>query len=287
MASCKDDFLTGLAVVLPATVSIWVVVWLFGTVARFTDTLLVLVPKTWTHAGNGEGAMHLYCSVLALALALLAVVLVGRLARYYFGKKLIQVVDVVFMRVPLLNRIYRTLKQINGALVSGKAATFRQVVLVQFPRPGLYSVGFVTNTQNDEVRAKTRESLLSVFVPAPPLTSGSIVLVPEAEVVKLDMTVAEGLKFIMSLGSVSSVYPSPERSLSTRAGGSNGSGAPRNGSAPEAGQPEDFTRFEGEGGFCPLEPVAPHLGGRGEAGPASSTRAENRTLRPGETTASR
>jgi uncharacterized membrane protein len=187
LASCKDDFLTGLAVVLPATVSIWVVGWLFSTVARFTDTLLVFVPKTWTHTRNGEGAMHLYCSVLALALAISAVVMVGRLARYYFGKKLIQVVDVVFMRVPLLNRIYRTLKQINGAFVSGKAATFRQVVLVQFPRPGLHSIGFVTSMRNDEVQDKTRESLLSVFVPTPPLTSGSIVLVPEAEVIKLDV----------------------------------------------------------------------------------------------------
>jgi uncharacterized membrane protein len=206
-AHWKSAFLTGLAVVLPAAVSIGVIIWLFGTVARFTDTLLLLVPQAWTHSENGEGPVPLYWSVLALVLAILLVVLVGRVARYYFGRKLIQVVDVVLMRVPLLNKIYSALKQINEAFTADRAATFKQVVLVEFPRPGLYSIGFVTGTQNGEVRAKIRATLVSVFVPTPPLTSGFIILVAEADVTKLDMSVADGLKYIMSLGAVSPAYP--------------------------------------------------------------------------------
>jgi uncharacterized membrane protein len=206
-ATWKAAFLTGLAVVLPAAVSIGVIIWLFGTVARFTDTLLLLVPQAWTHSGNGEGPVPLYWSVLALVLAILLVVLVGRIARYYFGRKLIHVVDVVLMRVPLLNKIYSALKQINEAFTCNRAASFKQVVLVEFPRPGLYSIGFVTGTQNGEVRAKTRATLVSVFVPTPPLTSGFIILVAEADVTKLDMSVADGLKYIMSLGAVSPAYP--------------------------------------------------------------------------------
>ena len=228
-AYCKADFLTGLAVVLPGAVSVWVVIWLFGTVAKFTDTLLVFLPKAWTHARNGEGPMHLYWSVLALVLAVLLVGMVGRLARNYFGKKLIQVVDVVLMRVPLLNKIYSALKQINEAFTSSKAATFKQVVLVEFPRPGLYAIGFITSTHDGEMHAKTRESLLSVFVPTPPLTSGAIVLAPEADVVKLDMSVADGIKFIMSLGSVFPSYSSHADILSAGAVGSNGFGALSNG----------------------------------------------------------
>ncbi|MBI5386941.1 MAG: DUF502 domain-containing protein [Verrucomicrobia bacterium] len=229
-AHWKAAFLTGLAVVLPAAVSIGVVIWLFGTVANFTDALLLFVPKAWTHARNGEGPLHLYWSMLALVVAILLVGLVGRLARDYFGKKLIRLVDLALMRVPLLNKIYSALKQINEAFTSNRAATFKQVVLVEFPRPGLYSLGFITGTQNGEVHAKTRKTLLSVFVPTPPLTSGSIVLVPEAEVVKLDMSVADGIKFIMSLGSVSPVYPSQEKALSTGATEtSKGSGLFRNG----------------------------------------------------------
>ena len=206
----KVAFLTGLAVVLPAAVSIGLVIWLFGAVAQFTDSLLLLVPKAWTHAQNGQGPMHLYWSFIALAVAILLVGLVGRLARYYCGKKLIDLVDFALMRVPLLNRIYSVLKQIKEAFISNRTASFRQVVLVEFPRPGLYSIGFITGTQNGELQAKTGRTLVSVFVPTPPLTSGSVVLVPEAEVLPLEMSVADGIKFIMSLGSVSPACPSQE-----------------------------------------------------------------------------
>ena len=109
LCSVEVAFLTGLAVVLPGAVSIGVVLWLFGAVSNFTDTLLLFVPKAWTHARNGEGPMHLYWSAMALVLAVLLVGLVGRLANHYFGKKLIGLVDFAFLRVPLLNKIYRTL----------------------------------------------------------------------------------------------------------------------------------------------------------------------------------
>jgi uncharacterized membrane protein len=224
----RADFLTGLAVVLPVAVSIAVVVWLFGTVSHFSNALLLLVPKEWTR--NGEGPLSLHWSIFALVVAILLIGLVGRLGRYYFGKKLIQGVDVVLMRVPLLNRIYTALKQIHEAFTSSKTASFKQVVLVEFPRSGLYSIGFITGAQNAEVQAKTQQRLLGVFVPTPPLTSGSIVLVPEAEVVRLDMSVADGLKFIMSLGSVSPAYLSQAKVLTAEAVGDlKGSGLRRNG----------------------------------------------------------
>src|ERR1041384_468456 len=92
-ARWRANFFTGLAIVLPAVVSIAVVVWLFGTVSNITDTLLIFLPKGWTHKANGAGAMHWYWSVFALVLAVLLVGLVGSLARYYFGKKLIEWVD--------------------------------------------------------------------------------------------------------------------------------------------------------------------------------------------------
>ncbi len=208
LAHGRADFLAGLAVVLPVAVSVAVVIWLFGAVSNLTDSLLLLVPKDWIR--NGEGSLHLYSRVLALLVALLLIGLVGRLGRYYFGKKLIQGVDVILMRVPLLNRLYTGLKQIHEAFTSSKASSFKKVVLVEFPRPGLFSLGFVTGAKNAEARSKTKKRLLGVFVPTPPLTSGSIVLVPEADVVKLDMSVADGLKFIMSLGSVSPAYFSQE-----------------------------------------------------------------------------
>ena len=142
-------------------VSIAVVIWLFGAVSNLTDSLLLLVPKEWIR--NGEGPLHLYSRVFALLVAILLIGLVGRLGRYYFGKKLIQGVDVVLMRVPLLNRIYTGLKQIHEAFTSSKAASFKQVVLVEFPRPGLYSIGFITGAQNAEAQSEDAKAVAGGF----------------------------------------------------------------------------------------------------------------------------
>ena len=206
LARWKAEFVLGLSVVLPAAVSIGIVIWLFGTVATFTDTLLLFIPKAWTPARSGVGPTPFSWSLITLAAAILLISLVGRLARYYLGKQLIRLTDGVFMRVPLVNKLYSALKQIKDAFTSKQKTTFKQVVLVEFPRAGLYSIGFITGAMNGEVQAKSGQKLLSVFVPNPPLTSGSIVLAPEPDVVKLDMSVADGIKFIMSLGSVAPAY---------------------------------------------------------------------------------
>lgn len=215
MTHWKTNFLTGLAVVLPALLSIGAVVWLFGTVANFTDALLFFLPKDWTHERAGEGPIHWYWSLLALALAIGLVTLVGRFARHYLGKKLIQLADDLLLRVPLLNKIYGAIKQINEAFTSKKNTAFQQVVLVEFPRAGLYSVGFITGAQHGEVQCKTQEEVVGVFVPTTPNpTTGFIVLVPQQQVIKLEMSVADGIKYVMSLGSVTPDYaPQANNSL--------------------------------------------------------------------------
>jgi uncharacterized membrane protein len=202
-ARWKAAFLTGLAVILPAAVSVAIFLWVFGAVSHFTNTLLVFVPSTWMSPQEGTGPDKPYWSLLALAAAIVLISLVGGTARYYFGRKLIQLVDRALLRVPLFNKLYRMLKRVNEALAANQANTFKQVVLVEFPRPGLYALGFLTSVHHDEIQARSHKPLVSVFVPTPPLTSGSVVLVPETEVIKLEMSVPEGIQFIMSLGAVS------------------------------------------------------------------------------------
>src|SRR5436309_533777 len=136
LARWRTDFLTGLAVVLPAIVSIAVLVWLFGTVSRFTDILLFFLPQRLTHGQQGAGPIHWYWSLTALVLTLILIGALGRLARYYVGKKMIQLVDRALLRIPLLNKIYGTLKQVNEAFTSTNKSSFKQVALVQFPHPG-------------------------------------------------------------------------------------------------------------------------------------------------------
>ena len=211
-ARWRGNFLTGLAVVLPAVISFAVVKWLFGTIASITDLLLCFVPKDITHEGlvthgDGRGEMYWYWSAIAFAVAILLVSIVGLLARYYIGKQMIAWLDSTMLRVPLLNKIYGAIKQVNAAFTSGNKTAFKTVVLVEFPREGMYSIGFITSEQHEEVQKKSKEKVACVFVPTTPNpTSGFLVLVPEDKVTKLDMSVAEGIKYIISLGSISPEY---------------------------------------------------------------------------------
>lgn len=248
LAHWKANFFTGLAVVLPALLSVAIVVWLFGTVSNFTDALLFFLPKRWTHERAGEGPMHWYWSLFALALAIGLITLVGRFARNYLGKKLIQLADEALLRVPLLNKIYGAIKQINEAFTSSKTTAFQQVVLVEFPRAGIYSVGFITGAQHGEVQCKTSEEVVGVFVPTTPNpTTGFIVLVPQKQVVKLDMSVADGIKYIMSLGSVAPDYAPQAKALA----GANSVAAKRDGDTGQngtgAGSPFAAARREAGG----------------------------------------
>jgi uncharacterized membrane protein len=200
-ARWQANFYTGLAIVLPAVISVAIVKWLFGTVANVTDPLLFFVPGQWTH--QPEGPMYWWWSLFALCLAIALISLIGRMARNYIGKKLIFLVDTALLRVPVLNKIYGAIKQVNQALTSSNKTSFKQVVLVRFPGQGVYTMGFITGPQPAEVNRKLNEGLVSVFVPTTPNpTGGFVLLVPEGQITRLEMTVADGVKYILSLGSV-------------------------------------------------------------------------------------
>lgn len=210
----RANFVAGLAIILPAVVSIAVIVWLFGSVSNITDALLFFLKyfldPEWIYLNGRSGQMFWYWSLLALLLAVGLVSIVGRLARNYIGKKLIQWMDNILMRVPLVNKIYSTIKQVNEAFSTGKKSAFQTVVLIQFPRAGIYSLGFITGEQHDEVQQKTKERVVCIFVPTTPNpTSGWLVLVPEKDITRLQMSVADAIKFIISLGSVSPEYTAP------------------------------------------------------------------------------
>jgi len=203
MTRWRASFFTGLAVVLPGVITLAVVKWLFGTVSSLTDLLLFFLPRSLTHENAGAGPMFWYWSVLALALAITMVTVIGVLARYYFGKRLIAWADSLMLRVPVLNKIYGTIKQVDEAFTSGKKSSFKTVVLVEYPREGIYSLGFLTSEQADEAQKKIGKKCVCVFIPMTPIpTGGFLIVVPEEKVIKLDMSVANGIKYIISLGSL-------------------------------------------------------------------------------------
>ena len=202
-ARWRTNFLTGFVVLLPALITFAVVKWLFGTIASITNLLLFFLPPHITHSSNGDGPMYWYWSFFALLLAVFLIGLAGFLTRYYVGRRMIAWLDSTLLRVPLLNKIYGTIKQVNEALTSGKKSSFKTVVLFEFPQSGTYSLGFLTGEGDPEVRARMKQNLVCVFVPTTPNpTSGFLILVPEDKVIPLEMSVGDGIKYIVSLGSI-------------------------------------------------------------------------------------
>jgi uncharacterized membrane protein len=202
-ARWQANFWAGLAIVLPAVISIAVLRWLFGTVANITDTLLIFLPTKLTHHDAGNGPMYWYWSLVALVLAIFLIGTVGLLARNYFGRKIIEWVDSALLRIPLLNKIYGATKQVNDAFSATNKTAFRTVVLVEFPHAGVHSIGFITSDQQEEVEAKTGQKVVCVFVPATPNpTSGFLLMVPEDNVIRLDMSVPDAIKYVISLGAI-------------------------------------------------------------------------------------
>lgn len=201
-ARWRASFFTGLAVILPGVVTLAIVKWLFGSVASITDSLLFFLPDNVTH--DSLGRVYWYWSLLAIGLAAVLITGIGVLARYYIGKRLIDFADSLMLRVPILNKIYGTIKQVDRAFTSGKKSSFQTVVMVEYPREGIYSVGFITSEQADEVNEKTNKKCVCVFIPTTPIpTGGFLIIVPEEKVIKLNMSVEDGFKYIISIGAIS------------------------------------------------------------------------------------
>ncbi|MDP6795792.1 MAG: DUF502 domain-containing protein [Verrucomicrobiota bacterium] len=200
----RRNFFTGLAVVLPVIISIGVALWLFNQAVAVSDILLYpfrSIPglEIWKDGKPGSD-LYFGWKVVAILEAVVLTGLLGFLTRYYVGKKLVQLMDYILLNVPLLGKIYGTVKQVNQAFTSENKSNFQQVVMVEFPRKGLNSVGFVTAEQ---VKTDEGESIISIFVPTTPNpTTGFLLVLPESKVVKLDMSVADGIKYIVSLGAV-------------------------------------------------------------------------------------
>ena len=196
--------------VLPGVITLAVVKWFFGTITKFTDFLLFFVPTSWTHDNNGDGSIYWYWSLLAAVLAVGIVSFIGGMTRYYMGKRIIAWADATMLRVPVLNKIYGTIKQVDEAFSSGKKSSFQTVALIEYPREGIYSVGFITSEQPDEIETRIHQRCFRVFIPTTPIpTGGFLVVVPVEKVIKLDMSVADGFKYIISIGALANETASP------------------------------------------------------------------------------
>jgi uncharacterized membrane protein len=202
----KRSFLAGLLVVVPLGMTILIVRWIINLM----DGLLMrfLPERFWPEALFGFPIPG-----LGLVTTLLLILMVGMMATNYFGRSVVAFSERMMGRIPLVKSIYGLFKQVADTVLNVDRQGFRKVVLIEYPRKGIWSVGFVTGISQGEVQAMTAHRMLNVFVPTTPNpTSGYYILVPEEDAREMDMTIEEAFKLIISGGMVTP----PERAKRLR-----------------------------------------------------------------------
>jgi uncharacterized membrane protein len=188
---------------LVAGLLVWVPLLVTFLALRFLinlmDQSLLLVPAPL----RPENLIGRRIPGLGAILTFVLVFTTGALALNFFGRRLIAAWERLLARIPLVSWVYGGVKQVAETLLSPQAQAFRKVLLLEYPRTGIWSLGFQTASALDEVQARTEKDVICVFVPTTPNpTSGFIMLVPKEDVLELDMTVDEALRMVISLGVV-------------------------------------------------------------------------------------
>jgi uncharacterized membrane protein len=191
----KRYFITGLLIWVPLVITFWVLSIIVNTLDQSLHLLPVAIhPRTlFGFPIPGAGAV----------LTLLMIFLTGLLAANFIGQKLVVWWDKLLSRIPVVNSVYKSVKQVSDTLFAPNGNAFRKALLVQYPREGSWTIAFLTGTPGGDVINHLDSDFVSIYVPTTPNpTSGFFLMMPAKDVIELDMTVDEALKYIISMGVV-------------------------------------------------------------------------------------
>jgi uncharacterized membrane protein len=192
----RKYFITGLLILVPLAITLWVLNLIIGTM----DQSLLLLPVAW----RPETLIGFSIPGLGSILTLLIIFLTGLATRNFIGRRLVMLWEAVLKRIPVVSSIYSSVKQVSDTLFSSSGNAFRKAVLVQYPRQGSWTIAFVTGVPGGDVRNHLKGDYVSIYVPTTPNpTSGFFLMVPRADTIELNMNVDEALKYIVSMGVVS------------------------------------------------------------------------------------
>jgi uncharacterized membrane protein len=198
----RKYFITGLLILVPLAITLWVLNLIITTM----DQSLLLLPEQW----RPEVFLHYRVPGMGVILTLLIVFFTGLAARNFIGKRVVALWELVLTRIPVVNTIYSSVKQVSDTLFSSSGNAFRKAVLVQYPRSGCWTIAFLTGAPGGDVRNHLQGDYISVYVPTTPNpTSGFFLMMPKAETIELDMTVDAALKYIVSMGVVAPGVATP------------------------------------------------------------------------------
>jgi uncharacterized membrane protein len=195
--------ITGLLIWVPLIITVWVLNLLVSTM----DQTLLLLPQ----ALRTESWLGMHIPGLGVILTLVVVFLTGVLAANFIGQKLVRVWERVLLHIPVVNSIYKAVKQVSDTLFSGSGHAFRKVLLVRYPHPQAWSLAFQTNVPS-ALTGRFDEEHVAVFIPTTPSpVNGFYFYVKRTEVIELDMSIDEALKYIISMGVVTTENDARER----------------------------------------------------------------------------
>ena len=191
----KKYFITGLLIWIPLVITLWVL----KLVVDALDQSLLLFPVLY----RPDALFGIHIPGFGVVLTLVVVLLTGVFAANFIGERLVRLWHDILHRIPVVNTVYSSVKQVSDTLFSSSGEAFRRAVLVQYPRPGSWTIAFVTGQPGGEVANHLQGEYVSVYVPTTPNpTSGFFLMMPKSEVIELDMSVDAALKYVISMGVV-------------------------------------------------------------------------------------
>lgn len=203
-------FLAGILITAPVAITLAVASWLI----TFVDSRIVhLIPAQWNPDTYLKDTLGVEVGLpgLGLLILLIVITLIGWLTASYLGRSVVGLGENIVARMPVIRSIYGAIKQIFETVLAHKSQAFRQAVLVEYPRRGLWTVAFVTGETEGEVQSLTKEEVVSIYVPTTPNpTSGFLLFVPREDIVDLHMSVEEAIKYVISGGIVTPDDSRPE-----------------------------------------------------------------------------
>lgn len=191
----KKYFITGLLIWIPLAITFMVIAWIVSTL----DRILLWIPEHW----QPKVLLGLDIPGMGVAVTLLIILLTGLIGANVLGQRLVLVWESLLARIPVVKSIYSSVKQVSDTLFSSSSHAFRKALLVQYPRQGAWTIAFLTGKPGGDAARHLSGDYISVYVPTTPNpTSGFFLMIPRSDVIELEMSVDEALKYIISMGVV-------------------------------------------------------------------------------------
>lgn len=204
MAALRKWLLAGLLVLVPLMITIAVINWVVSTL----DKTLEILPAEW----QPELLIGFYIPGFGVVLALAIVLVIGAATSNFIGNKLVTWWDRLLNRIPVVRSVYSAVKQVSDTLFSEKSNAFREALLVQWPREGVWTVAFLTGKPGSSVSTHLDGEHVSVYVPTTPNpTSGYLMILPKSDCKPLDMSVDEALTYVISMGVITPLQSKPKQ----------------------------------------------------------------------------